>query len=117
MKNLSNKDYSVKQEDEIFKLCKGYAPIKPLNSGGTLFGGGDVLTPKFFIEAKTPTTAKQSYTVKKKDLEKATEQAFEQRRSYFTLAFKFDPDGSNFFVIDERMFKMLLAYIEEDEYA
>ena len=48
--------FSDKQERHIAKVTGGKVQS---NSGGTKFGGGDVHTDKFFIEAKTSTSVKQ----------------------------------------------------------
>lgn len=84
------------------------------NSGGTRFGGGDVHTQSFFIEAKTPTADKETFSVKREWLEKAREQAFEQNKTNYALAFRFGPDEPDFFVIDSRLFKHLITYLEEE---
>ena len=72
---MTTRDYSDIQEKHIAKVTGGKVQR---NSGGTKFGGGDVHTDKFFIEAKTPTKAKSSYTGKAVVLDKMYEQAFEQ---------------------------------------
>ena len=84
------------------------------NSGGTRFGGGDVHTKTVFIEAKTPTADKNSFSVKKEWLIKAKEQAFEQNKNDYALAFRFGPDEPDFFVIDSKLFKYLIDKLEED---
>ena len=82
------------------------------NSGGTRFGGGDVHTDTFFIEAKTPTKEQTSFSVKKEWIEKLREQAFEQGKNHCALAFRFQPDGEDYFVIDSRLMKELVDYFE-----
>lgn len=84
------------------------------NSGGTRFGGGDVHTKTVFIEAKTPTKDKSTFSVKKEWLEKAKEQAFEQNKTSYALAFRFGPKEPDFFVIDAKLFKELINHLEEE---
>ena len=84
------------------------------NSGGTRFGGGDVHTQTVFIEAKTPTAEKSSFSIKKEWLAKAKEQAFEQNKTSYALAFRFGPDEPDFFVIDAKLFKELINHLEEN---
>ena len=72
---MTTRDYSDKQEKHIAKVTGGKVQS---NSGGTKFGGGDVHTDKFFIEAKTPAIERKSFTIMKDWLEKMKEQAFEQ---------------------------------------
>ena len=82
------------------------------NSGGTRFGGGDVHTDTFFIEAKTPTKEQTSFSVKKEWIAKLREQAFEQGKNHCALAFRFEPNGDDYFVIDSRLMKELVDYFE-----
>lgn len=111
MNQPSGKSYSSRQEKQIAKLANGKVQS---NSGGTRFGGGDVHTKTVFIEAKTPTTDKNSFSVKKEWLEKAKEQAFEQNKTSYALAFRFGPDEPDFFVIDTKLFKELINHLERD---
>lgn len=109
--NQSGKDYSKNQEKQIAKLVGGRVQS---NSGGTRFGGGDVHTKTMFIEAKTPTTDKQTFSIKKEWIDKAKEQAFEQNKTNYALAFRFGPEEADFFVIDSKLFKYLIDKLEED---
>ena len=109
---MATRDFSDSQEKRIAKLLNG--KVTP-NSGGTRFGGGDILTKDFLIEAKTPTTYQASFSIKKEWINKAAEQAFEQGKTYSSLAFRFNPDGNDYFVITERLFKQLVEMLEGDE--
>ena len=102
---------SQKQEQQIAKMVGGRIQA---NSGGTRFGGGDVHTKSLFIEAKTPLSDKASFSIKKEWLVKAREQAFQQGKAYYALAFRFGPDEPDFFVIDTRLFRQLVKYLEEE---
>lgn len=105
----SAKDCSVSQENDIARLLGGKVQS---NSGGTRFGGGDVQTEQFFIEAKTPTKEQTSFSIKKEWIEKMKEQAFEQGKPYFALGFRFEPDGEDYFVIDSKRMLELVKYFE-----
>lgn len=109
MSKNRGKDYSVSQERDIAHLLNGKAQS---NSGGTRFGGGDVHTEEFLVEAKTPTKEQESFTVKRDWVEKMREQAFEQGKCYSALAFRFDPEGVDYFVIDSSLMKYLVDTIE-----
>lgn len=109
-KNLG-KDYSAVQEKEIAKLLCGKVQS---NSGGTRFGGGDVHTASFFVEAKTPVKAQSSFSIQKAWMQKMKEQAFEQGFFRSALAFRFEPDGPDYFVIDSRVMRELVEYIEKE---
>lgn len=104
------KDYSVSQENDIARFLGGRVQS---NSGGTRFGGGDVQTSQFFIEAKTPTKEQTSFSIKKEWIDKMREQSFEQGKYHCALAFRFDPEGSDYFVIDSRLMKELVKHLEE----
>ena len=110
-KNLG-KDYSASQERDIANLLGGKVQS---NSGGTRFGGGDVLTKEFFIEAKTPTKPQASFSVKSEWIHKMREQAFEQGKYHCALAFRFSPDGNDYFVINSRLMQKLVEYMEHVE--
>lgn len=107
----STRDFSSNQEKEIAKVLGGN--ITP-NSGGTKFSGGDVkIRNDFLIEAKTPTTAKESFSIKKDWIAKVRQQAFEQGCLEAVLAFTFAPNGQNYYIISENLMKELVDYFEE----
>lgn len=108
---MSTRDYSSEQEKHIANVTGGKIVA---NSGGTRFGGGDVHTNKFLIEAKTPTTPKESFRIKKDWIMKSREQAFEQGKPFSALAFQFEPKGENFYVINEHNFLDLLLHLEKE---
>ena len=108
---MTTRDYSDKQEKHIAKVTEGKIQS---NSGGTKFGGGDVHTDKFFIEAKTPTSDKKSFSIKEDWLYKMREQAYEQGKEEAVLAFRFSPDDkTDMYVLNERQFLEYLKYKEE----
>ena len=111
MNQSNGKNCSSRQEKQIAKMVGGRVQS---NSGGTRFGGGDVHTKTVFIEAKTPTKEKSTFSVKREWLDKAKEQAFEQNKNNYALAFRFGPDEPDFFVIDSKLFKYLIDKLEED---
>lgn len=107
---MSTRYFSDLQEKYIAKVTGGRVQS---NSGGTKFGGGDVHTDKFFIEAKTPTKSQTSFTIKKEWIDKMREQAYEQGKEEFALAFRFNPNIDNdLYVLSERQFLEYLAYKE-----
>lgn len=109
---MATRYYSDMQEKHIARVTGGKVQS---NSGGTKFGGGDVHTDKFFIEAKTPAIERKSFTIMTEWLEKMWEQAFEQGKEEAVLAFRFSPDLHNdFYVLSERQFLEYLRYKEEN---
>lgn len=110
---MTTRCFSDKQEQHIAKVIGGRVQS---NSGGTKFGGGDVHTDKFFIEAKTPAIERKSFTIMKDWLEKMNEQAFEQGKEEAVLAFRFSPDDkTDMYVLNERQFLEYLKYKENKE--
>ena len=101
--------YSNRQEKRVAKATKGK---QTANSGATKFSKGDIRTATFLIECKTSVSEKQSFTIKKEWLEKNKEEAFAMNKPYSALAFDFG-DNENHYVIDEKLFKLLLEYIEK----
>lgn len=108
----TKKQLSEIQEKEVAKFLGGRVTI---GSGGTIFGGGDVELPNWLIECKTTTTAKNSYSVKKSVIDKIKEQSFEQKKQNYALAFRFEPFGEDYFVIDKNLFKSLVEMIGDVE--
>lgn len=107
---MSTRDFSNKQEKHIALITGGRVQS---NSGGTRFGGGDVHTKKFFIEAKTPTKEQTSFTIKLDWLVKMQEQQFEQGKDNAALAFRFNPESNmDWYILSEKQF---LEYLEWKE--
>jgi hypothetical protein len=109
---LSTRDYSKRQETEIAKKTGGKVQS---NSGGTRFGGGDVHTQYCFIEGKTPMKPQKNFTIQAQWVEKAREQAFEQGKQFGIIAFRFDPNGDDFYVLDERAFNFFRECLEKGD--
>lgn len=110
---MTTRYFSDMQEKHIAKVTGGKVQS---NSGGTKFGGGDIHTKKFFIEAKTPAIERKSFTIMKDWIIKMREQAFEQGKECCALAFTFDPDKQeNFYILSERDFLEYLMYKESIE--
>lgn len=107
---MATRDYSSLQEQHIAKKTGGKITS---NSGGTRFGGGDILTEDFLIEAKTSMKPKTSFSIKKEWLDKAQEQAFEQGKAEGVLAFRFEPKGKDYYCISETMFMAFLELWED----
>ena len=102
--------YSAKQEKQVAKAVNGK---QTANSGATAFSKGDVKNDLFLIECKTCMEDKQSFSIKKEWLEKNKEEAFAVGKDYSALAFNFGPNSKNYYVIDEKLFKLLNNYLRE----
>lgn len=106
----STRYYSDKQEKQIAKAIGGK---QVSNSGATAFNKGDIKNSQWLIEAKTTTKHKDSFAIKLAWLVKNKEEAFAMHRPYSALAFNFGPDEENYYIIDEKLFKKLLNFLEE----
>ncbi len=110
---MTRKEASLAQEKRIARNLGG--KIQPA-SGGTKFGGGDIHTKHFLIEAKTVLTKKDSFSIKLDWLNKAKEQMFEQGKIRYSLAFQFEPHGNNYYIIDESLMQLLISIIDNGHY-
>ena len=109
----STRYYSNLQEEYISKLLDA---IKQPSSGSGKFRKGDVISydASLLIECKTPTSEKESFSIKKDWIVKNREEAFTQRVFDGCIAFAFEPGGKNFFVIDEKLMRFLVEKLEEE---
>ena len=103
--------YSNRQEKSVAKAVNGK---QTANSGATNFQKGDIITDNFLIECKTCMEDKKSFSIKKEWIDKNKEEAFAMRKSYSALAFNFGPSSENYYIIDERLFKILQTACCED---
>ena len=101
--------FSSRQEKQVAKVVNGK---QTANSGATAFSKGDVTTDLFLLECKTCMEDKQSFSIKKEWLEKNKEEAFAVGKDYSALVFNFGPNSKNYYVIDEKLFKVLNQYLE-----
>lgn len=104
--------YSNKQEKKVAKAVGGKQVV---NSGATAFEKGDVQTDNILIECKTCIENKKSFSIKKEWLEKNKEEAFAMGKDYSVLAFNFGSNSENYYIIDERTFKILKDELEKGE--
>lgn len=109
--NRPTRFYSSRQEKKVAKAVGGK---QVSNSGATAFNKGDVTSDNFLIECKTCVEDKKSFSIKKDWLEKNKEEAFEMGKDYSALAFNFGPGSENYYVIDERLFKILKEVLESE---
>lgn len=108
----STRFYSNRQEKKVATAVNGK---KTANSGATPFSKGDVVTELFLLECKTKTSPSNSMTVKKEWIDKNAEEAFAMHRPYSAVVLDFG-DGTNYYLIDEKLFKRLNEYLRGDNY-
>ena len=108
MKNEnSTRFYSDKHEKSI---CRALGAQQQANSGATKFSKGDVIkrSASLLVEAKCSMTKKYSFSIKEDWLIKNKQEAFQMGLSNNVLCFNFEPDGNNYYVIDEKTMKFLV---------
>lgn len=103
--------YSKRQENSVAKAVGGK---RTANSGATKFSKGDVRTDLFLLECKTCTEPRKSFTLHQEWFDKNEEEAFAMNKPYSAIVFDFG-DGTNHYVIDERLFVYLNDKLMEDK--
>ena len=107
----SSRFFSNSQEEYISKLLNGRLSV---NSGAAKFNAGDVITDDWLIECKTSMKPKQSFSIKKEWITKNERERMDLQKPYSSLVFQFEPDGENFFVVKEKLFKEMLDRFQEE---
>lgn len=105
--------FSDRQEKAVAAACGGK---QTKNSGATMFQKSDVLLEDFTIECKTKTTNSDSISIKREWFEKQLKESIQMHKKYSAIVINFGPDepyNENHYIIDERLFNMLLDYIAE----
>lgn len=108
----STRYFSTRQEESVCKVVNGN---RTANSGAGLWDKSDVYNKEasLCVECKTPMSEKNSFSIKKEWIEKNRKEAKDGRFENPVLAFNFEPDGENFFVIDEKLMRFLVEKLEE----
>lgn len=108
----STRYYSDAHEKSI---CKALGARQQPNSGAAKFNKGDVVHDgaSMLIEAKCTMSEKQSISVKKEWFEKNKAESFSARKSNQAVCINFQPDGNNYYIINERLMKFLIDKLEE----
>lgn len=105
--------YSTLQEESVRKLIGGH---RNPNSGAGMFSKGDVLHEgaSMLVECKTPTSEKDSFSIKKEWIDKNRKEARDMGMFNQAIAFTYEPGKENFFVVDEGLFRFLVEKLEEE---
>lgn len=109
----STRYYSNLHEESIAKALKAK---KQTNSGAGHFRKGDLIQNEasMLIEAKTVMTPKASISIKKEWIDKNKKEAFLIRKSNSCICFNFEPEGDNYYIINEKLMKFLIEKLEEE---
>lgn len=109
----STRFYSDAHEKSI---CKALGAKQQSNSGAGHFNKGDVVheSASLLIEAKCCMKPKDSVSVKREWVEKNKSEGFAIRKANQAVCINFEPDGNNYYLINERLMKFLVEKLEEE---
>lgn len=110
---MEYKSTRAKSKDQETNVSKALDMRRQSNSGATAFYKGDVIGNNILIECKTVMKEAKSFSVKKDWLEKNKEEAFQMGKNYSALAFNFGDNKQNYYIIDEKLFRQLVSYIDD----
>lgn len=108
----STRYYSKLQETSVAKALGGKTTP---NSGATNYIKGDTIGKDWLIECKTSMTPKQSFSIKKEWLTGIREEAIQQGKMNYAVAFSYGPRQENYYIVTESKFKELLEIENQDE--
>jgi len=113
MKNKGSTRYFSDQHEK--KVCKELGGKQTSNSGANLFQKGDVIVDdaSLLIECKCSMNEKSSFSIKKEWIEKNKEEAFRNHLNNNCICFNFEPNGRNYYVIEDRLMFMLINKMKE----
>lgn len=103
------KFFSNAQEKDVAKLVGGKVVA---GSGSPHFCCGDVITDDWLFECKTSMRPKQSFSIKKEWIDKNERERMDSQKPYSALVFQFEESGENYFIVNEKTFKILLDSLE-----
>lgn len=108
----STRYYSDRHEKSV---CKALNAVQQPNSGAGRWKKGDVvLEPaSLLFECKCSMKPRDSVSIKKDWIKKNHSESFFNRLDNTALCFNFEPNGDNYYVIDERLMQVLCEALEE----
>jgi hypothetical protein len=92
-------------------ICRALGGKQNSNSGAGNFNKGDVVVSEasLLIEAKCCMSPKNSVSIKREWIEKNRQEAFMSRKDNHVVCVNFEPDGNNYYLIDEKLMKFLVS--------
>ena len=92
-------------------ICKALGGQRVPNSGAGRFSAGDVIIDNvsMLIEAKCSMSKKKSVSIKEDWILKNKEEAFRNRLQNTAICFNFEPNGDNYYIIDEKLMRYLIG--------
>ena len=94
-------------------ICKALGGTQNSNSGAGNFAKGDVVVKdaSLLIEAKCCMKPKDSVSIKREWIEKNKQEGFMTRKANQVVCINFEPDGENYYIINEKLMKFLVEKI------
>ena len=114
---MTNKESTRYFSDRHEKsVCKALGAIQQPNSGAGLWRKGDVVqeNASLLIECKCSMKPKNSVSIKKEWVDKNKKESFFCRLSNTAICINFEPDGENYYLINEKLMKLLCDKLEGD---
>lgn len=102
--------FSNLQEKQVSKTL---GARKVANSGAGMFQKGDVQSNNILFECKTKTSPSKSITVKKEWFDKNKEEALFSNKDHSVIVFNFEPNGTNYYVLEENDFLLVQDVLNE----
>ena len=97
-------------------ICKALGGTQNSNSGAGCFAKGDVVVKdaSLLIEAKCCMSPKNSVSIKREWIEKNKQEGFMVRKDNTAVCINFEPGGSNYYLIDEKLMKFLVSCLVDE---
>ena len=113
-KNISATRYFSDAHEK--SICKALGGTQNSNSGAGNFSKGDVVVKdaSLLIEAKCCMKSKDSVSIKKEWVDKNKQEGFMVRRDNQAVCINFEPDGPNYYLIDEKLMRFLVEKLIEE---
>lgn len=109
---MNTREMSNRQERAVAKSLGGH---KTPNSGATPFVKGDVATRNLLVECKTKMTPAKSFSIPLSWLTTLEEERIGMGKTAAALAFSYDCGKTQYYVINERLMKLLVEVLDNDQ--
>ena len=116
---MTNKNTSATRyfsDNHEKSICKALGAKQTTNSGAGMFKKGDVVHEEadMLIEAKCCMSPKNSVSIKKEWIEKNKSEGFATRKYNSAVCINFEPDGDNYYIVNEKLMKYLIDKLVEE---
>lgn len=116
---MTKNDSSTRYYSNLHELsvCRALNAKQQPNSGAGLWKKGDVVQEEasLLIECKCSMKPKTSVSIKKDWIDKNKKESFFNRLSNTAVCINFEPNGDNYYLIDEKLMKILCDILKGEE--